>query len=106
MKEYLDAQAAARDEALEALEVKRGAQVALATQLAVKIAKRKGSVTSTEVLEAMKDAGADLAGIDKRFMGAVFKSGKGWVQIGVKPWGSHRRPIAVWRLASVYFGER
>jgi hypothetical protein len=96
----LIAHAAARDRALDLLEEKRSGLVSIAREIALRIAKEKGRVTSSEVISALRDSGYGDAidRVDKRFMGAVFRSNKGWSRIGFENAGSHRRPISIWRL--------
>lgn len=66
-----------------------------ARKVAVRLARKNGYVTSTQVLSHL-----DVPeGVDKRFMGAVFGKKRGWKMVGFDRTGSHRRPVAVWRLA-------
>lgn len=91
-----------RDEALDHLEVRRLYLINCADDIARKIAKEKGSVTSTEVLEILRDELDEemLIGVDMRFMGAVFRSGKGWIRLGWEATGSHCRPVSRWKLVA------
>lgn len=69
-----------------------------AKQIALDIAFQFGTVTSTKVLDTLKDD-PDLRhlldGVDPRFMGAVFR--KGWERVGFDNSGSHKRPVTVWK---------
>jgi hypothetical protein len=54
-----------------------------------------GRVTSTEVLEVMREHHPELLeDVDPRFMGCVFR--RGWRRIGYEDSGSHRRPVSIW----------
>lgn len=77
--------------------------VTRATEIAIKIAKRDGEVTSVAVWKALlrqakndEVLGQELAEKDKRWLGAVFL-GRGWERIGWKALGSHGRPVSVWK---------
>ena len=91
----------ARDTALDMLEQARSGLITAAKTQASIIYLTNGRVTSVEVTEAMRAAGhgAAMAGVDPRWMGAVFRSGTGWVRIGWEPTGSHSRPVAIWGRA-------
>lgn len=96
-----DVESAARDEALDALEAARAALVAEAHKIAVQLARQRGRVTSVEVWHAMIAYGYEdqLKGYDPRWMGCIFRAGKGWERAGWESTGSHKRPVAIWRLA-------
>jgi hypothetical protein len=95
----VSAQAAARDAALDALEEHRAEVIELARGVARTLALQHGRVTSSGVLQAMRDQGMgdEIDAVDRRFMGCVFR-GRGWQQIGWETSGSHRRRQPVWAL--------
>jgi hypothetical protein len=97
-----DVESAARDEALDALEAVRAALVAEAHKIAVQLARQRGRVTSVEVWHAMIAYGYEeqLKGYDPRWLGCVFRAGKGWQRAGWEPTGSHKRPVAIWTLGT------
>jgi hypothetical protein len=88
----------ARDKALDLLEDHRGSLIDAAKSIAVSLARKNGKVTSTEVLEEMRNSWLKdaVSSVDRRFMGAVFRAG--WERVGFTNSGSHRRPVSVWRL--------
>ena len=89
-----------RDEALDALEVSRADLISRAMQIAREIATESGTVTSSQVLAVLRrEYPQAMAGIDCRFVGAVFRRGRGWLRLGWSPEGSHSRPVSVWKLA-------
>lgn len=91
--------AAARDQVLDVLEEWRKCLVLEGRSRAVAIARRNGSVTSTEVLAELRadPEWADAVdAVDARFMGAVFR--KGWARAGWETSGSHARPVSRWVL--------
>jgi len=90
-----------RDDALDALEAARAALVAEAHKIAVTLARQRGRVTSVEVWHAMLAYGYEeqLKGYDPRWMGCIFRAGKGWERDGWESTGSHKRPVAIWKLA-------
>jgi hypothetical protein len=89
-----------RDEALDRLEVRRLYLINIAKDIAHRIVKKEGVVTSTEVLWVLREEYPEelWKDVDPRFMGAVFRSG--WIKAGQKAVGSHCRPVTVWRLAA------
>lgn len=96
-----DAQEVARDRQLDLLEEHRGDLVEEAREIAQRIASGRGTVTSAQVLSVMRSTprlARMMDGKDPRFMGAVFRAGKGWRRVGWSPVGSHKRPCAVWEL--------
>lgn len=87
-----------RDEALDLFDTFRAGLVAEARDVAVRIARKNGRVTSPEVIECMTDRFPDsMAKHDRRFMGAVFR-GPTWERIGFINAGYHCRPVSVWKL--------
>lgn len=96
-----DVESAARDEALDALEAARAALVKEAHKIAVQLARQRGRITSVEVWHALIAYGYEdqLKGYDPRWLGCVFRSGKGWARVGWESTGSHKRPVAIWKLA-------
>ena len=89
-----------RDLAIDRLEAKHCALIAIALGYAVAHARRMGSVTSVEVwrlLELDPRAPALVAQADPRWMGAVFRA-KMWRRVGWEASGSHGRPVARWSL--------
>lgn len=85
-----------RDAALALLEARRAELVRIARLTALEIAREQGSVTSPEVIAALRERGHGhtLDVVDRRFMGVVFRSG--WRAIGRKADGSHARTVPVW----------
>jgi hypothetical protein len=73
--------------------------IELARGVARTLALQHGRVTSSGVLQAMRDQGMgdEIDAVDRRFMGCVFR-GRGWQQIGWETSGSHRRRQPVWAL--------
>jgi len=98
-KESVKIQRVKRDCALDHLEVTRLYLINLARDLAARLAKMKGTVTSSEVLFLLRSEVPEmLEKVDPRFMGAVFRSG--WIRVGFEHTGSHCRPVSRWRLAA------
>jgi len=95
---WADTQARERDKVLDEHERKTEA-IRVASYVARRIALTHGGVTSTDVLRAMDDRHAEvIAGIDRRFVGAVLLPSKGWRKTGeVRSTGSHARKQPVWR---------
>ena len=93
-----DVETARRDDVLDALEEVRQGLVREAKKIAVQLARQRGRVTSVEVWQAMLAYGYEeqLKGYDPRWMGCVFRTG--WVRDGYESTGSHKRPVAIWRL--------
>lgn len=90
---------AARDQAIGWLEEARTDLVASATAIADRVARQYGRVTSTDVLNIMRDnpeLERRMQDVDLRFMGAVFSRKKGWVHLGYEQTGSHARPVSIW----------
>lgn len=102
----VDAQATARDAALDRLAVTRAARITTATSIALAIWKEKGEVSSTDVWaeirrQAMEDQGMTwllVDDADPRWIGAVFR--RGWRRLRWEATGSHKRPVAVWTRAA------
>lgn len=96
-------QAQARDAALALLEAARAELIDLAYDIALAIWTAKGEVSPTEVwAELFQRATTDavlaykLETLDRRWMGAVFRPARGWVQLRTERSGSHKRPVPVW----------
>lgn len=87
-------EAAERDRVLDLLEERRRKLIQAVKLQAVAIYERRGYVTSVLVLQALERNGWDMDGIDRRFMGPVFRTG--WRRIGWEATGSHCRPVAKW----------
>lgn len=87
-----------RDRVLDCLEDVRAELIDAATVAARIICERRGSVTSVQVFRYLRECGYGrrLDAVDPRWMGAVFRSGKGWKRVGWDQTGSHGRPVAVW----------
>lgn len=92
-------EAQARDQALDAIEQFRAKAVALARTAADVVHAEKGRVSSTDVLNLMRQQGHGplIDSIDARFMGAVFRNG--WTRVGWERTGSHKRPVPMWSRA-------
>ena len=90
---------AERDAALKAITAKNRDLIDKARDTALKLCKRLGSVTSTQVFEEMMKTGPEvkeaIKASDKRWMGAVFRA-KTWSRAGWSAGGSHGRPVSVW----------
>jgi hypothetical protein len=86
-----------RDEALDTLAVHRRGIVAEAKNIALSLCAAQGSVTSTQVITALRWRGVLVGPVDTRFMGVVFR--KGWKQVGWSATGSHGRRIPIWSRA-------
>ena len=89
----------ARDVALALFENYRSTLVDAARDIAIDLADQQGKVTSPQVLAVLREhpeLGNVVESVDRRFMGAVFRS-KCWERIGWIATGSHRRPVSVWR---------
>lgn len=93
------AEEAARDEALDNLAAYRGALCETGREVAVELCKQRGRITSVEVFAEMRARGYDeaLNSADPRWMGVVFRE-EIWERQGWEQTGSHRRPVAIWRL--------
>lgn len=88
------------EQALVKLRKSRGSLIAEAYVIAVRIAKEKGRVTSTEVLRELRshpELGPVAREKDARFMGPVFRRGE-WECIGREATGSHKRDVRIWKL--------
>lgn len=88
-----------RDHALDLLRRRRSALVAIGRDVAIEIARQRGRVTSVEVFAQMRAYGYDeeMDNCDPRWMGAVFNESI-WEREGWEQTGSHKRPVAIWRL--------
>jgi hypothetical protein len=95
-----DVETAARDEALDALEAARDALIIEARKVAHQLVRQRGRITSIEVFQALRAYGYDtqIDKYDPRWMGCVFRTDE-WERIGFEPTGSHKRPVAIWKLA-------
>jgi len=65
-----------RDNALDLLEDKRAWLISVATEVAVRLARERGTVASPQVIEEMlkdQETAKRMKGIDRRFMGSVFR---------------------------------
>jgi len=94
-------QARLRDEALARLRATRQLLISEAKYVAYHLAMQDGEVTGPRVLAVMgmhPAIAADLAVVDKRFMGAVFQDKDLWEFVRFLPEGTHARPARVWRL--------
>lgn len=91
---------AERDEALDLLERTRAHLIAVARHFRDQILNERQSVTSTQVFNRMKAHGyaIEMATVDPRWMGAVFRASEGLRRIGWINVGSHARPCAVWEV--------
>lgn len=91
-----------RDEALELLRRTRASLISTAHAYAAQLIMKNGSVTSAEVLDAMRAGGHGVAldTVDRRFMGAAFRKA-GFVAVGRDQTGSHKRTQPRWTLASM-----
>lgn len=73
----------------------KGQLVAIALKYLWQILKRKGTVTSVDVLARMRSAGIDLSGHDPRWIGPVFRE-TNLKRVRFASIGSHGRPVSVW----------
>lgn len=83
-----------RDVALALLEDYREDKIEMCYQIARRIAREEGKVSSTDVLLFVKKNDL-LNGSDARLLGPVFRRA-GWKAIGWENSGSHGRPVKVW----------
>ena len=92
-------EAGKRDAALDLIKKHRKELIVEGRKVAHRIASSRGRVSSTDVFKAMEANGwgPRMAAYDRRWMGPVFFS-KDWEQIGTENTGSHKRPVAVWRI--------
>lgn len=87
-----------RDDTLDLLEERRRNLITRAQEIAIRICRAYGTVTSPEVMLHLKEEDVPGYGeVDPRFMGAVFR--RGWKRVGYKAIGSHARPVSVWAFA-------
>jgi hypothetical protein len=88
-----------RDAALDVLADKRADLIEIARDVAIRLARRRHRVTSVEVFAALRAQGYDksLDAADPRWMGVVFREPI-WERQGFETTGSHRRPVAIWKL--------
>ena len=92
--------ASERDAALALHAVRRRELIAIADVVALELAARDGTVTSTAVRAEMerRGHGPRMAPHDPRWMGAVLLPSRGWTRCAeVERSGSKCRPVAVWR---------
>lgn len=94
-----DLEQAGRDQALDRLQQWRAGLVEVARDIAIRLARQRGRVTSVEVFAEMRAQGYDdaLDAVDPRWMGAVFNEDI-WSREGWETTGSHKRPVAIWSL--------
>lgn len=88
-----------RDNALAQLEAYRSGLIEIARDIAIELARRRNRITSVEVFAEMRARGYHEAmdAVDPRWMGPVFRE-EIWERQGWEQTGSHRRPVAIWRL--------
>jgi hypothetical protein len=93
-----------RDLVLKQLAESRSYLVGRGYDVAIKIVKVAGTVSSTDVWKELRDLALhddelriSLDEADPRWMGAVFNR-KCWERVKWVSEGSHKRPVAVWRL--------
>lgn len=91
-----------RDEVLQAigLDSTRAELIDRATEIAVRICRKDGTVTSVKTIAAMR-SDPTLATIlaacpDTRWLGGVFLKSRGWVRLDYVGEGSKGRPIPRW----------
>lgn len=73
----------------------KGQLIAIATKYLWQILRRKGTVTSVEVLARMRASGIDMSGHDPRWIGHAFRDA-GLKRVRFARIGSHGRPVSVW----------
>jgi hypothetical protein len=86
-----------REAVLDTLEATRRYLINIGIGVACDIAKRRGRVTSTEVLHVMRrdpELVELMDEVDARWVGGVFR--RGWKRIGYETTGSHARPVSIW----------
>ena len=91
-----------RDEGIDKVEVKYSDLVDAAKTVAMRIYTERGRVTSVEVVSDMESDPRYAKRMmetaqERRWLGAVFRKGTGWVRIGWESTGSHARPVAIWK---------
>lgn len=94
----------ARDEAIEKVGASCSDLVRMANEIARKIAKKEGRVSSPQVWKVLWERAAhddglrrELEDSDPRWMGAVFHH-RQWHRLGWEAAGSHKRPVSIWQL--------
>jgi len=96
----LDRKAKKRDEVLVAMDATRGELIERATEIAVKICKANGHVTSVQTMAAMRSdpsLSPMLAACpDSRWLGGVFLRSRGWIRGDYVNEGARGRPIPRW----------
>jgi hypothetical protein len=93
-------EAVKRDEALAKHELHRQDLITAARRIAIEICRAAGEVTSPQVVEQLNQDPTyreQMRKVDKRFMGAVFRSNL-WRRARFEPLGSHCQPISVWKF--------
>lgn len=75
----------------------KGQLIAIATKYLWQILRRKGTVTSVDVLARMRSAGINLSGHDPRWIGHVFRDDR-LKRLWFSHSGSHGRPVSVWGI--------
>lgn len=90
---------AKREYAIDQLKRWRAGLVEIGRETAIRLAQQRSRITSVEVFAELRAQGYDeaLDACDPRWMGAVFNEDI-WVRDGWEQTGSHKRPVAIWRL--------
>lgn len=91
-----------RDDGIDRVSSKYDDLVEAAKVVAMRIYTERGRVTSVEVVTEMESDPRYAERMrettqERRWLGAVFRKGSGWVRIGWESKGSHARPVAIWR---------
>jgi len=101
-----DTEAGERDRILKSIRQRSRELTTHAYEVAARISRERGMVTSTEVLAVLRldpewrDAVAEK---DARFMGVVFRR-TCWTRVGFDQSGSHGRMVSIWRLKPEFQG--
>tara|TARA_R110002049_G_scaffold217647_4_gene389073 strand:- start:1799 stop:2248 length:450 start_codon:yes stop_codon:yes gene_type:complete len=89
-----------RDRVLKAIRQANRELTNHAFDVAARISRESGIVTSTKVLAELRadpEWRDQVAEKDARFMGVVFRR-TCWTRVGFSQCGSHGRPVSIWRL--------
>jgi hypothetical protein len=91
-----------RDEGIDRVSSKYDDLVEAAKVVAMRIYTERGRVTSVEIVTEMESDPRYAERMrstaqERRWLGAVFRKGTGWVRVGWESKGSHARPVAIWQ---------
>jgi hypothetical protein len=101
-----DTEAGERDRILKSIRKRSRELTNHAFEVAARISRERGMVTSTEVLLVLRldpEWRDIVAEKDARFMGVVFRRNC-WTRMGFDQSGSHGRMVSIWRLKAEHQG--